>query len=373
IAQMALLLRNAIELGQKMKNEIILEIDNFILDEDLKVLKTPSPEPPPTPVEQPMIDQFTVNQLGHLYHQLKEIAPAGIISKKAFTEMFASLVSVTHGTEQLPELWMQLTPSQIEMLGNLLSPELDYIDWRRFLVALCYPVPAPTQEELLHYLSQFRKMDQKQTGSVTREQFNWVPLWFSKKPHIEESYDRPTNLKKLLFEVFADHSGLIPLLDYVDFLMYFSVAANYHEGFLRALSVAMGKHMPRLDKPELPATVQLKTSQTSIVEGAETKEEGKTTAEPPMSDEVIPPEAEDVEVSVEALYKVLHHSVIHGGDSHRFSATADPEDHRSIERLTAVYQELNDDDTTAPIMYRILIEHPVIQDVVVACRQFKSV
>ena len=33
--------------------------------------------------------------------------------------------------------------------------------------------------------------------------------------------------------------------------MYFSAAANYHEGFLRALSVASGKHMPRLGKPSL--------------------------------------------------------------------------------------------------------------------------
>ncbi len=29
-------------------------------------------------------------------------------------------------------------------------------------------------------------------------------------------------------------------------LLYFSVAANPHEGFLRALSVASGTHMPRL-------------------------------------------------------------------------------------------------------------------------------
>lgn len=267
---------------------------------------------------------------------------------------------------------MQLSPSQIETLSNFLSPELDYIDWRRFLVALCYPDQAPTQEELLRYLSQFTKMDQKQSGSVTREQWHWIPLWFNKELHMEETYDRSTHLKNLLFEVFADHSDPIALLDYVDFLMYFSVAPNYHEGFLRALSVATGKHMPRLDKPELPTTVQLRKSQTSV-DGAEVKEEGKTTAEPSMSDEIIPPDAEDVEVSVEALYKVLHHSVIHGGDSHRFIASSDPEDHRSIERLTAVYQELNDDDTTAPIMYRVLIDHPVIQDLVVACKQFKSV
>ena len=38
-------------------------------------------------------------------------------------------------------------------------------------------------------------------------------------------------------------------------LMYFSAAPNYHEGFLRALSVTGNQHMPRLGKPSLTAHV----------------------------------------------------------------------------------------------------------------------
>ncbi|BFZ00141.1 hypothetical protein BsWGS_03180 [Bradybaena similaris] len=372
IAQMSVSLHNAIEQGQKIMNDVKLEIDDFILDEDLKVLQSPSPEPPPSPVEQPMANHFTVNQLELLYNELRDAAPNGTISKKAFTDMFASLMSASHGTEQLPTLWMQLTHSQIEELSNLLSPELDSIEWRRLLVAFCYPVPPPTQEDLLHYLQQFRKLDQRHTGSVTREQWQWAPLWFNREPREEGLYDHTANLKKLLFEVFADHSGPISLLDYVDFLMYFSMAANYHEGFLRALSVATGKHMPRLDQPVLPATVPLRRSLNPNLEGVSIRDDGKTTCEPLMSCEVIPPEAVDVEVPLEALYKVLHHSDVRGEDGSRLSATPDCRDNTSIERLAAVYHELNDDDSTAPIMYRVLIEHPVINDLVVACKHFKS-
>ena len=37
-------------------------------------------------------------------------------------------------------------------------------------------------------------------------------------------------------------------------LLYFSAVPNSHEGFLRALSVASGCHMPRLQKP-LPVSI----------------------------------------------------------------------------------------------------------------------
>lgn len=36
-------------------------------------------------------------------------------------------------------------------------------------------------------------------------------------------------------------------------LMYFSASCNANEGFLRALSVASGTHMPRLPRPDTRA------------------------------------------------------------------------------------------------------------------------
>ncbi|GFO03102.1 sperm flagellar protein 2, partial [Plakobranchus ocellatus] len=378
IDQMSLVMRNAIENRQKIKEEILLDQDNFILDEDLRVLKTPSPVPPPEPVELPMTDQFTVAQLTILYNQLRATAPTGVISNKAFIEMFENLVSVTAGMESLPDMWMQLTPAQIAELGNTLASDTDYVDWRRLLVALCHPIPTPTQQQLLDCLYIFKEMDQKGTGTVSREQWHRMPLWFLVNHHPQAgTFDRLASIHSLIFEMFADHSQPFSVLDYESFLMYFSAAANYHEGFLRALSVASGKHMPRLGKPSLVSqTTHLERISSAvdsfIQEGTDFKEEDKGGTEPPMVEVDIPAEANNVVVSVEDLYRVLHHGEISKGDSHRFSVTADPEDHTSIERLSAVFQELNEDDSTSPIMYRILIDHPLIQDVVVACKHFKA-
>ena len=63
---------------------------------------------------------------------------------------------------------------QLEMMSTQLSPDGEYIDWRAFLLQASHPWPVPSQTELLETLERFRKMDQKGTGFVTREQFDRV-------------------------------------------------------------------------------------------------------------------------------------------------------------------------------------------------------
>ena len=41
------------------------------------------------------------------------------------------------------------------------------------------------------------------------------------------------------------------------------------------------------------------------------------------------------------------------------------------DKLAAVYIELGD-ESLKPVLYRVLIEHPLIQDLVVACKSFKA-
>lgn len=212
-----------------------------------------------------------------------------------------------------------------------------------------------------------------ESGTVTREQWQRMKLWFSSENEAPGTFDRLANLHKTLFEIFADHSRPISVLYYENFLMYFSAAPNYHEGFLRALSVATGHHMPRLGKPSLAMLDRATSAIESIIaEGTEYKDDDKARPEPHMTEEFLPQEADNALVSVEALFRVLHHGEITKGDSHRYSAMADPEDHTSMDRLMAVFRELNDDDSTSCIPYKILIDHPLIQDVVVACKHFKA-
>ena len=55
-----------------------------------------------------------------------------------------------------------------------LSADGEYVDWRRFLLAISQPTPYPTQTHLLEALARFQEMDQRQTGYVTREQYDRV-------------------------------------------------------------------------------------------------------------------------------------------------------------------------------------------------------
>ena len=63
---------------------------------------------------------------------------------------------------------------QVQDISNVLATETDYVDWRRLLLALTWPIPTPTQAQLLETLKRFRDMDQKNTGFVTREQYDRV-------------------------------------------------------------------------------------------------------------------------------------------------------------------------------------------------------
>ena len=63
---------------------------------------------------------------------------------------------------------------QIQDIANGASSDNEYVDWRRFLMALAQPIPTPTQTELLETLYNFNEMDQKNTGFVTKEQYDRV-------------------------------------------------------------------------------------------------------------------------------------------------------------------------------------------------------
>lgn len=63
---------------------------------------------------------------------------------------------------------------QIQDIANGASSDSEYVDWRRFLMALAQPIPTPTQTDLLETLYRFKEMDQKDTGFVTKEQYDRV-------------------------------------------------------------------------------------------------------------------------------------------------------------------------------------------------------
>ncbi|XP_048761563.2 sperm flagellar protein 2-like isoform X3 [Ostrea edulis] len=361
IDQMSEAIRYAIEKRQKLKEELVLQQEDFLINTELKVLRSPSPAPPPVIQEVVMPEHFTVSQLLNLYQQFTATGPTGVMSKQSFVETFENMVSVAFGMEQLPDIWMNISPQQVQEIANGLSANVEYVDWRRFLIAIAQPLPSPTQTELLETLQKFKTMDQKSTGFVTREQYDRMDIWFGSQSMKDEEFDRSAKLKAALFDFFADHSKTPPVMNYVSMLMYFSASPNASEGFLRALSVTSGTHMPRLPRPELRAPSR-SDSNPDIVEDH--------SPSPPTPVD-IPDDAINAKVPLEALYQVLHHGENASGDSHRFSVSADPEDATSMEKLSSVYQELGSENLE-PLCYKVLVEHPLIQDVMTACQTFKS-
>ena len=127
-------------------------------------------------------------------------------------------------------MWLNVSSDKLETMSQTISIDGEYIDWRKFLIAAAQPWPEPTQEELLVTLQHFKDMDQQETGCVTREQYERVPLWFQGFSHPETPvdpdapypFDRLGNLQLAFFDLFADHNSDPPLLDYTRLVRIFS-------------------------------------------------------------------------------------------------------------------------------------------------------
>ncbi|ESO92609.1 hypothetical protein LOTGIDRAFT_120497 [Lottia gigantea] len=372
IDQLSETMRFGIENKEKIEKELLLDQEDFMLNEDLRVLKSSSSVYEVHEKEN-MAELFTVDQLLNLLKQFLEIAPNGVLSNKGFVETLENMVSVSFGMETLPDQWMNITTTQIQEIGNNLANDTEYVDYRRFLLALTRPIPTPTQAELLETLIRFEEMDQKLTGAVTREQFDRTELWFPFDDSIEETgFDRLRRLKGALFDIFGNLSSSPCKLDYISLLMYFSAVPNSHEGFLRALSVASGCHMPRLAKPTASTTAGTNLDHSAdegglLPEGLDVEKDEKH-VEPPMTGEVIPENAIDAKVPLDALYKVNLH--IQGSRQIGFYMKSSVQICFQ-EKLATVYVELGSEDLE-PVLYRVLIEHPLIQDIVTACKSFKA-
>lgn len=46
--------------------------------------------------------------------QFATTAPTGVMSIKSFCETFENIVSVTHGMEQLPDVWLNISQQQVK-------------------------------------------------------------------------------------------------------------------------------------------------------------------------------------------------------------------------------------------------------------------
>ncbi|XP_065069955.1 sperm flagellar protein 2-like [Rhopilema esculentum] len=353
IDTMAVTVRSSIEKESKIQECILLEDKDLVIEYDLRRFKTPTPPPPPSPKEESKPDTFTVVQLLSLHKQFSEIAPSGLISAKAFSDTILDYASCNAGTEGLPDNWMSVSTNQLQDIATNLVSDNEYLDWKAFLLSAAKPWPPVTVSGLLETLRQFREADDLKIGRVGREDFEKVKMWFSEdeddlSSYAEDGYNRLKELHYAFFDLFADTIDDWQSVDYVNMLLYFSAVADPFEGFLRALSVVTGSSLP-------------------------TKEEIDAVEKPEDPDQPVQavPHHFLTPVVLADILKVFNHSKRFQGDSHRFSATSDPLDSFSEERLTGIYEELGGEADGIPIY--LLFQHPVMRDCITQCKKFQQI
>lgn len=390
IDQMTEVVKNAIENGQKLKNEVLLLQEDFYIDKGYKVLRSPIPPPPPGFVEYHP-EQMTCTQLSDFLTQFYFTAPSGIMASKSFQDTLEDLVCTAKGSDALPNLWMSTSLTQIQQnictIAKTLSSDTDYIDWRQFLLCAIYPFVEFSEESLYRLFVSYFEVDTNKTGYINYDQYNSVELWTDEetiKQNAGYGFDRSKKLKKVFFDLFSEADSDPRLLDYEKMLLYFCATYSVTNGFIRALSLASLAHMMKSGEPlditgnQLPINIPEKSEQAkSPLESHKSKLLLTSQESEELAASVTPSQvaessqsifeqnyiktALDQMIPIEALFKVLHHGEVTDGRFHRMNENCDPVDVASMERLVSAYIELGSKDA-GPLHYAVLIEHPLIQD-----------
>uniref|UniRef100_A0A087X847 Calponin-homology (CH) domain-containing protein n=1 Tax=Poecilia formosa TaxID=48698 RepID=A0A087X847_POEFO len=251
IDQLGEVVRHHIEASSKLQYELVMEDRDFYLNGDCLLVPGVVLPPRPPPVERPNRSILTVAQLESLFNHLFNMAPSGSCVHQRLIGLLLNLVSNSSGRSIVPEAWTDMIEMQLLEINFLLTDECELIDWRRFLLSATLPWPLPSLSQLLYLLKQYKETDIDDTGYISEEQYLQIKLWFSgqsvqkvpEDPLEPLPYDRSRNLQKFFFQMFADHSFSPPLLDYLSMLQYFAASPIPKQGFIRALSVVLGKHL----------------------------------------------------------------------------------------------------------------------------------
>ncbi|KOB75185.1 Sperm flagellar protein [Operophtera brumata] len=236
-------LQMAVEDARRVPESLVLEHDTFLIDPNL--LQFAPPEPPSGAGEISEVaseTEFKIVQLARLREQLKIVAPDGIVLQQAFIYIMQDFIFF--GKEScegplFPEVWRRVDPEQIPKLVILLFGETVYIDWRDFLL-YCLNLRFPTVEELLELRKYFRCCDLESTEIISRDDFLNEEFWFDSEFDVEDKYSmlRKMLIKNFIFELYEVSEDK---MNYSAFLLAFCKSVNPIEGFVTALSMAVGK------------------------------------------------------------------------------------------------------------------------------------
>lgn len=174
-----------------------------------------------------------------------------------FVTAFQDIALASQDADALPETWRQASPAQLHDLAEVLSSDKEYVNWRFFLLTISQPWPWPSQQQLLETLAKFRDLDQLGTGCITREQFDFIDLWFTSSTlpptPVDRSQpkviDRLAAVKRLFFDFFLEPGEPPASIEFEPMLLHFAPATSPYVGLLRALSLTVGQHVAHRPLP----------------------------------------------------------------------------------------------------------------------------
>ncbi|XP_076010980.1 sperm flagellar protein 2-like [Genypterus blacodes] len=365
IERLTEVVRHHIESGLRMQNELVLESTDIHLNGGVQVVPSLPATPRPPPLEKSTQSMLTIVQLEFLYHQLFSVAPSGQMSSIEFSSLLWDIISVSMGRDDLPEPWINMDKTQLSEIVSLLTEDSKLIDWRRFLLSAALPWPFPSLTQLLDVLHRFQAADTGNTGFIHEEQYLQTELWFLSEEVKPVPEDRLANLHKLLFQMFADRSSSPPRLDYVSMLQYFAADPDPTQGFIRALSVVLGKHLQRPSSSRLvksmPSIAEATEFASSDSNGEQKEEEIHCIMGSLLSEQNVP---------IPALLAVIFHKSTKTTEDSHLSPCMSKEEH--TEHLVHIFTELGYGPEDS-VPFSCLSHHPLIQNLMESSVHYKLI
>ncbi|XP_067838179.1 sperm flagellar protein 2 [Heptranchias perlo] len=325
-----------VDTGTKIRHQLVLHSKEFFVNGDVKMTPEQQPITRLPSKEIPKDGGLTIEQLSNLHRQFMLVAPTGLMLRKAFIETLQDLVSLDLGSDQLPDQWSSASYSQVLEITKTLTPDTEFVDWRRFLLSAALPWPYPSEMELLDTKTRFQAVDPAGSGYVTQEQYDQV-----------------------FFTIFVDQSRLPPALDYNAMLLNFAAHRDPAEGFRRALSLASGTLLPWKRASTSSPVKSVPCIGKPTVDGIQVAAALQELPPLPSAEEKVP---------LSALFKMMTHGVIQSGDVHRHTNQQEAEQFY-CKQFTHVYKELGSKDLE-PVPFEILLRHPAIMDLITNTLKF---
>ncbi|XP_029434790.1 sperm flagellar protein 2-like [Rhinatrema bivittatum] len=356
IDKMIYIAEHHIETASKLQNEFVLDQTEFYINDNVKLFRDPDSPPRPPSVEKQVNVTLTVFQLNALYQQLLQVASGAFISSKAFIDILFDLTTLNLGADTLPDLWMHLSYSQLQELASTLTFNSDVIDWRKFLLAAAQPWPYPSLNDLLKLLKSFKAIDKAGEGTFIQDDYDQVELWFTSNIEIDVPenpaeplpFNRLEHLIKFFFTLFADQNTFPPQLNYMDMLLCFASHPDPKRGFYRALGILAEIEIRRIEGDSYL---------------------NKEYVAPSEIDDDILDRLYNGRINLAALLKAFKYGTKLNGDKHRFSSEEN-EESEFEKQLIHIYEEFSLKHHE-PVALKALLRHPVIQDKIENCQQYK--